>query len=192
MPPASALAASAALTDEALVQLVRGGDEVAFALLVARHRRGVHALAQRFLGSEQDADDAVQETFARVYARLHTYTPTGRFGSWLLAICAHWCLDALRARRRRVATIALEPHPTGVAFISEGIGPEEHAIRLDTRAEVRRWLATLPPEYRAVLTLRYAHDHSYAEIATTLDLPVSTVRMRLLRARNALRNLATH
>lgn len=55
------------------------------------------------------------------------------------------------------------------------------------RAEIQSWLATLPADYRAVLTLRYDHEYSYAEIAAALDLPVSTIRMRLLRARTALR-----
>jgi len=178
-------------TDEALIRLALAGDAAAFATLLGRYDRGVHTLARRLLASEYDADDAVQETFVRVYTRLHTYAPTGRFGSWVLAICAHHCLDVLRARRRRVATVALAGQPDDARFSSGEAGPEEHALRAATRAEVRGWLAALPAEYRAVLALRYERDYSYAEIATTLGLPLSTVRMRLRRARAALRARAT-
>jgi len=171
--------------DDELVQLARVGDEAAFAALVGRHRRGVHVLARRFLEDEADAEDAAQETFARAFARLHTYRPAGRFGSWLLAICAHRCLDELRARRRRVATVALGPQPDGAWFISAEAGPEERAVRRTVRAEVRGWLAALPTDYRAVLALRYERGYSYKEIAAALDLPLATVRMRLHRAHRA-------
>ncbi len=189
--PASPRPAPRVPADETLVRLARAGDAAAFAALLGRHDRGVRALARRFLASEHDADDAVQETFARVYTRLHTYAPTGRFGAWVLAICAHHCLDVLRARRRRVATVALAGWPDAARCSSGEAGPEEHALRAATRAEVRGWLAALPVEYQLVLTLRYERDYSYAEIATTLGLPPSTVRMRLFRARAALRARAT-
>ena len=181
----------AALPDHALVALAQGGDNAAFALLIERHRRGIYAFAYRFLGDEQDTDDAVQETFARAYSRLCTYTPDGRFGSWILAICAHWCIDTLRARRRRVRTVALGRVPETEHFISDIAGPEECALRWAGGEEMRGWLDALPPDYRTVLALRYAQERSYGEIAAALDLPLTTVRMRLFRARAALRMIAT-
>lgn len=180
-----------ALTDQELVALAQRGDSEAFALLVRRHERGVYAFAYRFFNDPLDADDAVQETFARAYARLGTYTPAGRFGSWLLAICAHWSIDALRARRRRVRTVALGTMPEGDYLISESADPEEWVLRVTRSEEVQGWLATLSPEYRTVLAMHYAQECSYGEIATALDLPLTTVRMRLFRARAALRTLAT-
>jgi RNA polymerase sigma-70 factor (ECF subfamily) len=179
------------LTDQELAVLAQGGDGEAFALLVRRHERGIYAFAYRFFHDPLDADDAVQETFARAYTRLGTYTPAGRFGSWLLAICAHWCIDALRARRRRVRTVALGTIPDIDTLIGDVPDPEEQALRGSGREEVQRWLAALSPEFRTILAMHYHQERTYGEIATALDLPLTTVRMRLFRARAALRTVAT-
>ncbi len=169
--------------DDELVARVRAGDRDAFALLVERHKRLVHNVAYRILGNAADAEDAAQETFVRAYTRLATYQPDGRFGAWLGAICSHWCIDTLRARGRRVQTVALGKVPESDRFICQMEGPEAHALRRDDHDEAQRWLAALPPKYRAVLALRYLNDLSYNEIAAALGEPVSTVRMRLFRAR---------
>jgi RNA polymerase sigma-70 factor (ECF subfamily) len=175
--------------DDELISRVRVGDQEAFAILVERYKRQVYNLAYRLLGNPNDAEDAAQETFVRAYTRLATYEPDGRFGAWLSAICSHWCIDTMRARRRRVQTVALGKVPESDRFISQVDGPEEVALVADSRDEVQRWLASLPPQYRTVLTLRYFQDLSYAEIADVLDEPVSTVRMRLFRARAMLQQV---
>jgi RNA polymerase sigma-70 factor (ECF subfamily) len=177
------------LEDDALVARVLAGEPAAFAPLVARHQRGVHRLAYRLLGDAADAEDAAQETFVRAYTRLASYRPAGRFGPWLRAICAHWCIDARRARGRRVATVALGRVPESDRFTSQVEGPEDRALARDAREEARRWLARLPAPDRAVLALRHLHDLSYREIAAALGEPVSTVRMRLFRARRRLQQV---
>lgn len=175
--------------DDLLVARALGGDRDAFAALVRRYQRPVYGLACRMLGDATDAEDAAQETFVRAYTRLGSYRPNGRFGSWLLAIAAHWCVDALRARRRRGPAVALGAGPGGDRFISPVDGPEELALRRASRDEMQALLAQLPPQYQLVLTLRYYHDLSYVELAEALGEPVSTVRMRLFRARAALERL---
>lgn len=182
-------AAGAAWPDDELVWRVRAGETQAFATLVERHKRQVHALAYRMLGSAADAEDAAQETFVRAYTRLATYNPDGRFSSWLLAIASHWCIDCLRARGRRGTTVALGRVPESDRFISQYDGPEDSALRSAGRDEMHAFLAQLPPQYRLVLTLRYYHELSYNEIAETLGAPVSTVRMRLFRARAMLQQI---
>lgn len=173
-------------SDDELVVRVRAGDQEAFAALVERYKRTVYNLGYRLLGNSHDADDAAQETFLRAYTRLATYAPDGRFGAWLAAICSHWCIDTMRARGRRVQTVALGRVPESDRFISQMVGPEEWALMRDGRDEVQGWLEALSPQYRTVLILRYFHDLSYIEIAEALDEPVSTVRMRLFRGRNLL------
>ena len=173
-------------SDDELVGRVRAGDQEAFAILVERHKRTVYNMGYRLLGNSHDADDAAQETFLRAYTRLSTYAPDGRLGAWLAAICSHWCIDTLRARGRRVQTVALGRVPESDRFISQLEGPEEWALMRAGRDEVQGWLDALPSQYRLVLTLRYFQDLSYIEIAEILDEPVSTVRMRLFRGRNLL------
>lgn len=175
--------------DDELIARVREGDQEAFAVLIDRYKRQIYNLAYRLLGSPNDAEDASQETFIRAYTRLATYEPDGRFGAWLSAICSHWCIDTMRARRRRVQTVALGKVPESDRFISQVDGPEEVAMGAASRDEVQCWLNALPPQYRTVLTLRYFQELSYAEIADVLDEPVSTVRMRLFRARAMLQQV---
>ncbi len=172
--------------DDALIARVRDGDQEAFATLIERHKRMVYNLAYRLLGNAPDAEDAAQETFLRAYTRLATYVPDGRFGAWLGAICSHWCIDTMRARGRRVQTVALGRVPECERFVSRVDGPEEMALWRAGRDEMQRWLAELSAAYRTVLVLRYYRELSYAEIAEVLGEPVSTVRMRLFRARNQL------
>ena len=182
---------TAGRTDDELVARVREGDHEAFAALVDRHKRQVYGLAYRMLGDRSDAEDAAQEAFVRAYTRLATYQPDGRFGAWLLAIASHRCIDVLRSRGRRAPTITLGRVAESDRFISQTDEPEESAVRGAVCDDVRRWLAALPPAYRLVLTLRYFHEQSYNEIAATLGEPVSTVRMRLFRARGMILAMAT-
>ncbi len=168
--------------DDLLVGRACEGDTDSFAVLIERYKRPVYNLAYRMLGNAADAEDAAQETFVRAYTRLHSYQPGARFGSWLLAITSHWCIDHLRRRR----PLSLEMMETTLSIPATGELPESLALHAERRTEVREWLARLPESYRLVLVLRYWHDLTYAEIAETIGQPVSTVRMRLFRARQYL------
>ncbi len=169
-------------SDDAYVLRAVAGDATAFVTLVERYKRAVYSLAYRLLGNAADAEDAAQETFVRAYTRLNTYQPGSRFGSWLLSITSHWCIDFLR-RRRAVSLDELEVRPVAD---EAGDHPEILAMQSERRDEVQRWLNALPAPYRSVLVLRYWHDLSYSEISETTGLPVSTIRMRLFRARQLL------
>jgi RNA polymerase sigma-70 factor (ECF subfamily) len=169
-------------SDDYFVLRAVSGDTTAFVTLVERYKRAVYSLAYRLLGNAADAEDAAQETFVRAYTRLNTYQPGSRFGSWLLSITSHWCIDFLR-RRRAVSLDQLEVRPVADAI---GDHPETLALQSERRDEVQRWLNCLPDPYRSVLVLRYWHELSYSEISETTGLPVSTIRMRLFRARQLL------
>ena len=169
-----------------LVGRIIDGDTAAFTLLVERYKRPVYALAYRLLGNATDAEDAAQETFVRAYTRLTSYQPGSRFGSWLLAITSHWCIDSLRRKRALSLEAASEGRGDLGTPASVKEQPEAVALDRERQHEVRAWLDQLPAPYRAVLELRYWQDLSYNEISETTGLPVSTVRMRLFRARQLL------
>jgi RNA polymerase sigma-70 factor, ECF subfamily len=169
-------------SDDAFVLRALTGETAAFVTLVDRYKRAVYSLAYRLLGNGADAEDAAQETFVRAYTRLNTYQPGSRFGSWLLSITSHWCIDFLR-RRRAVSLDEMEVRPVADVI---GDHPETLALQAERRDEVQRWLNALRDPYRSVLVLRYWHELSYAEISETTGLPVSTIRMRLFRARQLL------
>lgn len=170
-------------SDDALVARAVAGEHEAFTALVERYQRAVHSLAYRMLRDKADAADAAQETFVRAYVRLASYRPGGQFRPWLLTITAHWCIDQLRRHR----AIPLDEQIPSAPMFAREEEPEARLLRLEWHWELRARLAALRPAYHEVLILHAFHELSYAEIAQVLDQPVSTVRMRLFRARRAMR-----
>jgi RNA polymerase sigma-70 factor, ECF subfamily len=170
-------------TDELqLIEQAVAGDERAFAELVTRYQTAVYNLAYRMLGDVGEAEDPAQEVFLRIYRRLATYDADHRFSTWVLSIASHYCIDLLR--RKRPWLVPLENISNWMRARTRG--PEAAALAVEQQDIVRGLLAKLPEHYRLVLLLRYWHDLGYEEIAQVVDLPVSTIKARLHRARNAL------
>ncbi len=170
------------MDDLECVARATAGDLGAFDDLVERYQRAVYNLAYRMLGNAADAEDAAQETFLRAYASLSSYQATRKFGTWLLSITSHWCID--RLRRRKVISLEFLQDISLVGGLSDG--PESEVMAREHERDVQRWLGLLPEAYRLIIVLRYWHDLSYNEIAEVTALPLSTVRMRLFRARKLL------
>jgi len=164
------------------LEAARRGDEDAFARLVKAYQRPVYNLAYRMLGNATEAEDATQETFVRMYTKLHTYQPDRKLSSWVLSVASHYCIDRLR-RRSHVSWLSLDDEPLMTVLPSGERGPEDSFLRTETRDEVQEWVAQLEPSYRAPVILRYWHDLSYQEIADVLGITVQAVKSRLHRAR---------
>jgi RNA polymerase sigma-70 factor (ECF subfamily) len=168
--------------DETLwVKCARQGDEGAFSQLVEAYQRPVFNLCYRMLGDAAEAEDAAQETFIRAYTRLASYDPNRKFSSWILAIASHYCID--RLRQRRMALVAWDDLPAGNWLSDTQAKPEEVVLDREIQRQVRELLNDLPPDYKAVVTLRYWHELSYEEIAETLHTTVPAIKSRLFRAR---------
>jgi len=163
------------------LEQARRGDQAAFARLVGAYQGPVYNLCYRMLSNAPEAEDAAQETFMRMYTKLHTYQPERKLSSWLLSIASHYCID--RLRRRRGQWISLDEEPVAATLPSQNRGPEDLALRAESRDEVQRLVDMLPAAYRVPLILRYWYDLSYAEIAEVLGLTVQAVKSRLHRAR---------
>jgi len=163
------------------LEQARRGDQLAFGKLVQAYQRPVYNLAYRMLGNAAEAEDAAQETFVRMYTKLHTYQPDRKLSSWVLSIASHYCID--RLRRRRFNWLSLDEEPVAAVLPSGQRGPEESALRRETRDEVQTLVDRLAPGYRVPLILRYWHELSYAEIAEVMGLSVQAVKSRLHRAR---------
>jgi RNA polymerase sigma-70 factor (ECF subfamily) len=168
--------------DAALVERSLGGDQRAFECLVERHQRALFTVAARMLGSRDDAADATQNAFVRVYQHLGSYDPRHRFYSWIYRILVNECLNVLRGRRN-----SNEPAETQIDLAA---GPLEALQASERREHVQRALLSLPPELRAVIVLRHYAGLSYEEIGEAVGgLPVKTVKSRLYAARQRLGQL---
>ncbi len=165
----------------------QAGDREAFSKLVDAYQNPVYNLTYRMLSNADEAEEAAQETFLRVYTRLDRYNPAYKFSTWVLSIASHYCIDLLR--KRRITWLSLdEPLPTLFApqLSSKRPGPESSAMQGDLEIQVKSLLDTLEPDYRAAVVLRYWYDMSYDEIAETMETTVSAVKSRLFRARKML------
>lgn len=157
--------------------------------LVRQHADRVYRLAYRLSGNQHDAEDLTQETFIRVFRSLQNYQP-GTFEGWLHRITTNLFLDMVRRRARiRMESLpedydrvpADEPNPEQIYHDSR-LGPDLQAA-----------LDSLPPEFRAAVVLCDIEGLSYEEIGATLGVKLGTVRSRIHRGRQALRDyLATH
>ena len=163
------------------IQRVLAGDQRAFTSLVEAYKRPVYNLAYRMLGNADDAEDAAQETFLRVYQRFGTYDPSRKFSSWILSIASHYCID--RLRRRRYTLLSLDEILPWKWFPHHQVDPEEEAEKREQRDEIQSLMQELPLHYRLVLVLRYWYEMSYEEIAEITGATVSAVKSRLHRAR---------
>jgi RNA polymerase sigma-70 factor (ECF subfamily) len=194
--------------DDLLVAAAQAGDHAAFARLTEPIRRELQVHCYRVLGSVEDAEDAVQETYLRAWGRLDSYTGRGTFRAWLYGIATRACLDALRRRKARrwpsdvafpsdprdhpvpsVDVPWLQPYPDVLLAVpAPGDAEPETAVTSKETIELA-FLASiqrLPARQRAVLILREVLDWSAADTAAALDMTVVAVNSALQRARTTL------
>jgi len=176
-------------TDEELIALSKDGEEAAFGEFVRRHTATVHRWMARAVGVE-DADDLTQEVFLKAYGGLPRFREEAPPRAWLAAIADNAVKNRYRARGRfrRIFTSAADTTP---AFepAETARSPEENARAGESRRYVAEALKNLPAEYRMPVVLRDLEEWSYEEIATSLDLPVGTVKSRISRGRGQLKAL---
>jgi len=166
--------------DAPLVLAARHGDPEAFDELVRRHAARLHAVARRLVGPS-DAADSVQECLMTAYQGLSRFRGDARFSTYLHAILLRQCRRSARRRSRLV------PWPDG-ELASDGLGPAEHTERRDVQRQVAEAIGLLPAPYREAFVLRASAGLEYQEIAHALGVPVGTVRSRISRARERLRD----
>ncbi|MEW9702544.1 RNA polymerase sigma factor SigW [Paenibacillus sp. SI8] len=174
-----------------LAKLARTGDRNAFAELVELYKDKIFHLAYRMLNNKQEAEDAVQETFLRVYSNLHRYDENQKFSTWIFRIGTNLCIDKLRRRKNTYSLDAEMPDGEGNDYYSmlpsHEETPEKQVIVSETQQLIRDAIETLPEKYKSVVILRYLHDMSLQEIGDVLQMPVTTVKTRVHRGREYLR-----
>lgn len=174
--------------DSATLARCRAQDKLAFRIFVARHERMVFALLSRMLGHGPDAEDLAQETFVRAYCAFPGFDPSGpaKVSTWLLTIATRLALDSRKRRKLAIAEVDDENEPRAAS------DPELRLERRELGQAIAVAASKLPDEQRAALVLAEFHGLSIAEIAGALDVPESTAKTRLFRAREKMRHaLAT-
>jgi RNA polymerase sigma-70 factor (ECF subfamily) len=163
-----------ALTDARLVTHARAGAEPAFREIVRRYERPVMSLLARMVNDPALAEDLAQETFLKAYRRLSTFDTGRRFSSWLFRIAHNTAVDALRRRgpveveQDREPAVPPQPDPVETADLGRALDAA---------------LASLRPEHRMAILLRYQQGFSYEEIGDAMEIPEGTAKTFVHRAR---------
>lgn len=171
-------------TDEQIVQRALSGDAEAFGEIVQRWERKVFALAYGMLGREEDARDATQETFLAAFRNLRGFRGDARVSSWLHRIAVNQCITRQRRSKvRNEAAIEDEEDRHAVSFSAPlDRSPARVVEGREGIQAVRRAVNSLPLELRQVVVMKEFEELTFLEIATILDLPLSTVKSRLYTA----------
>lgn len=175
--------------DNALVRRAREGDYSAFEMLFERHRMLVYRFAYQMVPRRDDAEDIVQEAFVRAYQNLHKYRDEAKFTTWLLRIVSNLCTDQARMSTRRQA-LEQQEAGEGLLWMTEGstddpIGNLESERKVAT---IRKAIAALPVHHRTAIVLRDIEEREYVDIAAVFGCTVGGAKLRVLRARRALRD----
>ena len=180
-------------SDAELVRRAQDGDVDAFGLLVERHQDYVYNSVFHLVGDEKDTEDLAQEVFVRAFDHLDGFEGRSKFSTWVYGIMlntvrSHW----RRSKRRNMLSLERaredETRPD-IAPAAETDGPLRATLRGEDVAAVRSAIAELSENLREIIVLRDIRGMAYAELASVLDVPEGTVKSRLYRARQELKQL---
>lgn len=179
------------LTDvELIVSALKGGDNE-FEELVRRYQRPIHSYVSRMLNDYESALDVTQEVFIKVFNSLDRYSSDYKFSTWLYRIAHNAAIDHMRRNSGNLQSIETETSDGAYELQIESSlpSPELEQERSEWRAEIEAVVKCLPAAYRELIVLRHSQDLSYDEIAEITSLPLGTVKNRLFRAREMMREV---
>lgn len=177
-----------------LIERLRARELEAFEDLLRHFERPVYSLCFRLLGDAEEARDAAQETFLKVYRGLSGFRGEAGLKTWIYRIAINQAMNQQRwwRRRHRDETVSLDlargdSETIGNMLPASSASPEQLAIATERERSILRALAEIKPEYRVTLVLREIEELSYEEIAKTLGISIGTVKSRIARGREELR-----
>ena len=178
-----------ATADCDLVATAIDGVEGSFEELVRRYQRPISAYVYRMVGDYESALDLTQEIFIKIYSSLSRYRPEFKFSTWIYKIAHNAAVDHLRRTSTREQSIisGTESDSFELPIESTRLNPEEESEQRERRIEIEAVVKTLPSNYRELVILRHSQDLTYEEIVEVTGLPLGTVKNRLFRAREMMR-----
>ncbi|HKS10456.1 MAG TPA: sigma-70 family RNA polymerase sigma factor [Pyrinomonadaceae bacterium] len=177
------------VSDRELVAIAVEGFDGSFEELVRRYQRPISAYVYRMVGNYESALDLTQEIFIKVYNSLNRYRAEFKFSTWIYKIAHNAAVDHLRrtATREQPLVVGPEGDSFDLPLESARLSPEQESERKERRGEIEAVVRALPANYRELIILRHSQDLSYEEIVEVTGLPLGTVKNRLFRAREMMR-----
>ena len=178
-----------------LVQQALQGDERAYEGLMNRYRTGIFNLIFQMIKNREETEDLVQETFIKAFHSLTSYDNHYAFSTWLYKIAYNSCIDSIRKKKLKTTSLD-KPSSYGDQSLIHQIGtesdsPEISLIFAEKKRIVSETIQALPDSYRETFLLRHQDERSYEEISEKLGIPIGTVKARLFRAREILKQQLT-
>jgi RNA polymerase sigma-70 factor (ECF subfamily) len=175
--------------DEEFVTLSLEGDRSAFESLVRRHQKGLVNHLFRLTGQLDTARDLAQEVFIKVYTSLATFDPRFRFTTWMYRIASNCAIDHMRKKRPLTCSISSQaPETDDREFAGNEPTPHQVLRFREVEARLEGAIQSLPSSYRQLILLRHQQHCRYDDIARITSLPIGTVKNRIFRAREILRD----
>ena len=175
------------MEESRLIRRASDGDAGAFNTLMGMHERRMYAVALRMCKTPEDAQDCLQEAMLRIYRSIAGFKAQSSFSTWVYRITMNTCLDELRKRKNRPGTSLDDLLETGWSPADPGESPEGHAVRSEVRVSLQQFIAELPEDIRAAVVMRDIQGYSYEEISQILDANLGTIKSRISRGRERLR-----
>lgn len=178
-------------TDGELIVKAISGREDSFEELVRRYQRPITNYVYRMLGNYDASLDVTQEIFIKVYNSMSRYSAEYKFSTWLYKISHNAAIDYLRRNSNHEQSLEIEGEDGSyqVQYESKRPTPEQEREQNEWREEIETVVKRLPSGYRELIMLRHTNDLSYDEIAEITNLPLGTVKNRLFRAREMMREI---
>lgn len=180
--------------EQLLLEKAKDGDVAAFEELIEAYQKKIFNLAFRIIGNYDDAADMAQEALIRIFRSIANFKEQSSFSTWIYRITTNVCLDEIRKKKsKRAISLDEEIHAEDGdmkrQIMSDDPQPDEIAEREELRSVVNSAINSLPEDQRLVISLRDIQGLSYDEISEVLDCPGGTVKSRINRARQALKNV---
>lgn len=174
------------LSDIELITQTLGGNQSAYADLVKRHQRFVFTLALRFAKGREDAEEIAQDCFIKAYRSLSSFQQQSKFSTWLYSIVYTTAMTSLR--KKRVDTASIDDDESYIQIEGKPSGYDEHNVENKSRSYyLNQAIAQLLPDDATIITLFYKGEQSLEEIAHAMGIEANTVKVKLFRARQRLK-----
>ncbi|WP_454804173.1 RNA polymerase sigma factor [Mucilaginibacter phyllosphaerae] len=174
------------LSDIELITQTLGGNQSAYADLVKRHQRFVFTLALRFAKGREDAEEIAQDCFIKAYRSLSSFQQQSKFSTWLYSIVYTTAMTSLR--KKRVDTASIDDDESYIQIEGKPSGYDEHNVENKSRSYyLNQAIAQLLPDDATIITLFYKGEQSLEEIAQAMGIEANTVKVKLFRARQRLK-----
>ena len=186
MPRQRVLVMQSKLTDIELINQTLAGNQSAYADLVKRHQRFIFTLAMRFAKSREDAEEIAQDCFIKAYRSLASFQQQSKFSTWLYSIVYTTAMTHLR--KKRLATDSIDDEGTFIQVANQSGGMDVNLAEQKSRSYyVNMAIGQLLPDDATIITLFYNGEQSLEEIAATMSMEANTVKVKLFRARQRLK-----